>query len=477
MAPQGPPPGGDKNRENLMLKGKLNALSAIIRLGHEAFEKPDFRQLASHIVNNSVLAMPYYRSSLIDIRHGGCRLAAVSGVVDTKQNSEYALEILKVVKFFQDTDKVTLLAPELLEEKSAPQEIVNSYEYLASSSQLIFFVPLRSSGAKGDGVPVDFIWVVEFDKPEQKSAAPAILALLAENYSESLFTNLHSHRAGRLKQYLNLRSWLKPSRILLILFIAFVLASIFGHVRQTVAADFIIQPDRRVITYSPFDAVVATVHVRNGDRVSKGDLILTFDMEERSYNLEAARSEYNKASAELDAVERASFRDPNKRSEVEHYKLRKERSAIEIERNEWYLAKSEIRAETDGVVDIGNYEKLEGKAVRAGELLFEILEKGKMTAEVFLDERNASVLDDETSIRLYLHTRPEIPISTRIISVAPKPILTEQKTYCYIIDAEIEKEDQLNLSFGMRGVARVSGERVTLGYYLFRHMVLWYRQL
>ena len=31
------------------------------------------------------------------------------------------------------------------------------------------------------------------------------------------------------------------------------------------------------------------------------------------------------------------------------------------------------------------------------------------------------------------------------------------------------------LRFGMRGVARVTGEKVKLGYYLFRSLVLWYR--
>ena len=33
------------------------------------------------------------------------------------------------------------------------------------------------------------------------------------------------------------------------------------------------------------------------------------------------------------------------------------------------------------------------------------------------------------------------------------------------------------LRYGMRGVARVSGEKVKLGYYLFRSLVLWYRGL
>jgi hypothetical protein len=56
-----------------LLKGKLNAISAVLKLGHEAFEKHTLQQLANHIVNNSRMVAPYERSALIDMRGAGAR--------------------------------------------------------------------------------------------------------------------------------------------------------------------------------------------------------------------------------------------------------------------------------------------------------------------------------------------------------------------------------------------------------------------
>ncbi|MPN59866.1 hypothetical protein SDC9_207588 [bioreactor metagenome] len=79
-------------------------------------------------------------------------------------------------------------------------------------------------------------------------------------------------------------------------------------------------------------------------------------------------------------------------------------------------------------------------------------------------------------ITLYLHARPEKPIPARIVAVSPRPILTERKLYCYMIRVQPESGDPLELRDGMRGIAKISGETVSLGYYLFRNLILRYRQ-
>ncbi|MDD3118487.1 MAG: HlyD family efflux transporter periplasmic adaptor subunit, partial [Victivallales bacterium] len=95
-------------------------------------------------------------------------------------------------------------------------------------------------------------------------------------------------------------------------------------------------------------------------------------------------------------------------------------------------------------------------------------------ARVMLNERDASVLGDKLSVTLYLHTRPELPMTGKITSISPKPLLQRNGQFCYIIKIRMDRDD---LIFGMRGIARVSGGRVSLGYYLFRNVVLWWRRV
>ena len=132
----------------------------------------------------------------------------------------------------------------------------------------------------------------------------------------------------------------------------------------------------------------------------------------------------------------------------------------------------------DGVVALtdGSADKLAGRALRQGEKQFDILSDQGMIAEIMVNEKDASVLEGTPRILLFLHTRPELPIQVKIISTRFYPELTEQNIYSYNLKAEMEGNVP-GLRYGMRGVARVSGEKVKLGYYLFRSLVLWYRGL
>ena len=56
------------------------------------------------------------------------------------------------------------------------------------------------------------------------------------------------------------------------------------------------------------------------------------------------------------------------------------------------------------------------------------------------------------------------------------PELTEQKTFCYKVRVRLP-DDSAGLRYGMRGIARLSGGNVSLGYRLFKSVVLYFRGL
>ena len=459
-----------------ILRGKLNALSAVIRLGHEAYDKEELADWAGHVVNNSVLLLPYYRSALIDLRGNAPRLTAVTGQTAVNANTEYAHHVLALIRKFRRLEKVTELTEEVLDENGASAEAEEAFAALQATSPLLYLVPFRQAGRK-NADEADFLWLVEFDKPECRAVAPALLALLKEHYSESLFYVTSRKKKSWHHRLLERRSWMRPSRLILVLLLLFALSTVLVRIRQTLSAEFELIPARESIAYSPFEGVIDRCLFKSGDPVRQGDPVILFETDERQFNLETARNEYNRINAQLDLTRRQSFLDPAKRAQIKLLELQKEKAAIDIERNEWYLARSRVTAEVDGILDAGDADKLSGKAVRPGEKLFEVLGTGDMVAEIALDERNASVLNEETAITLYLHARPEVAIPARIQNVTGRPLLTPRRTYCYLIRADFSAPANLELICGMRGIARIAGPRVTLGYYLFRHLVLWYRQL
>ena len=55
------------------------------------------------------------------------------------------------------------------------------------------------------------------------------------------------------------------------------------------------------------------------------------------------------------------------------------------------------------------------------------------------------------------------------------PERTEQNVWCYKVLAELDST--MTLRYGMRGVAKLNGRRIALGYMLFKNGVLYLRWL
>ena len=464
-----------EHKELLSMRGKLNALSAVLKLGHEAFEKPTLQQLANHIVNNSQIVAPYERSALIDMRGNWPKIIAVSGQPEVNVNSEYCLNLANLVQPFTALDKVSVLSGELLKEKNARKGAFEALEYLRGYFDQMLLIPIRQGSHDKTPSGNLLLWVVEFSNDANLASAGSLLPLLAQHYGEALFFTLYDKKKI-IHRVIDRKKWLKPSRVALILLCAFVISLFVVPVRQNVAADFEIMPAEENFYYAPFEGVIEKCFHKSGDRIEPTDKILSYNTEERFFDLAAAVNAYNKISAQLDLVQQQSFKEISKRGEVRMLELQKEKAEISIKRNKWFMEKSVIHAKQAGILDIGDKDKLEGKAVRAGEKLFEVLSTEGLIALVYLNEQNASVLGDDCKITLYLHTMPEMPLVGKIDSISPKPVLTEKKNYCYLIRIKLDSQ-KANLICGMRGVARISGPRVPFGYYLFRNIVLWWRRL
>jgi len=466
-------PEGNPQKELLKARGKLNALSAILRLGHESFEKKDLLQWAAHVVNNSVLAVPFSRSALLDFRGLSPKILAISNQPEINHNSEYAINLIYLAKSLKNLNRAVVVDQEFLKNQGADKRSFDGLDYFLSTSKALMAMPIIPPDADDELL----VWVVEFENKRSAAAASALLPLLCRHYSESLQYALSSRKKTVLNSLVSKRSFFKPSRIILGLLFIFIICLFTVKVRENIASEAEIIPELEHIYYAPFDGIIDNCFDnKSGMFVKKGKPVLKYDNEELTFKLLAAQNEYNKIKAKLDLIQNESFNDITKRGQVKLLTLQKERAAIDIARNRWQLKKSEMKAEISGTLDIGDADKLAGRAVHAGEKLFEIVSTEKLIALAYLNESNASVLTKDSIITLYLHNSPETAIKCKTISVSPKPVLTEKKVFCYLIRLKMLNYPA-SVICGQRGIARISGPRIRLGYYLFRNIVLWWRRV
>jgi len=466
----------DLQKELLKARGKLNALSAVLRLGHESFEKKGLIQWAAHVVNNSVLAVPYSRSALIDFRGLSPKILAISNQPEINHNSEYAIHLAYMGRALKHLSRAVVVDEEFLKNEEAESRSFEALNYFLETSKALMAMPIVPPDSP-EGSQELLVWIVEFENKRSAAAASALLPLLCRHYSESLQYALSNRKKTVLHSLVNKRSFFKPSRIILGLLFIFVICLFTVKVRENIASEAEIIPEVENIYYAPFDGIIDNCFDnKSGMSVKKGKPIIKYDNEELAFRLLAAQNEYNKIKAKLDLIQNESFNDISKRGQVKLLTLQKERAAIDIAKSRWQLNKSEMKAEVSGSLDIGDVDKLTGRAVRAGEKLFEIVSTKNLIALVYLNESNASVFNEDSIITLYLHNSPETAIECRVQRISPKPVLTEKKVFCYLIRLKMLDHPK-NLICGQRGIARISGPRIRLGYYLFRNIVLWWRRV
>jgi len=460
------------------LKGKINVLSAIIRLGHEAFQKGNLDALASHILNNSRHIAPYDRACLVDMRAARPNIIAVMGQSEVNANSEYCIQVRNLLRSFHKLKQPLSVDDETLKRNNASKKTYNAHTYFKETFPgRIYLIPMQ---APGNAAPSDnlFLWMLEF-KNNSGEAAQGLLFLLAQHYSEALWSLLQRKSKITLAT-LKSRRRITPLKMLVISVLVFILALIFVPTHQNIAADFELVPENIFIQYAPFNGVLSESNFKNGDDITKGDPVIIYDTAKLQFELADARKKHDEISAELDLIRQESFGDAKQRGKIELLKIKQQKQQIDIRKLDWYLSQSRITAEHSGVLVIEEQEKLMGRSVAAGEKLFEIIRPGKPFAQIWLNETDAVVLREQPLksnwVTLYLHTQPETAVTGKIISISPKPVLSETGQFCYIIRMALD-ETALNLIYGMRGVARVKGQEVSLGYYLFRNLILAWRKI
>ena len=460
------------NQDNQNITNKLNAVTTILRLGHEAFKKKDLISSAIHILNNTRLLVKYDRSCLVDMRGDKPNIISVSGQSEVKKSSEYCLNMIKLLEPFKDLTILTLLDKEIIQKTRSSKNSIKAFDDLSTLNGTIVLIPLLKP-EDGDIQNGSFLWVVEFFSSYDPNYIN-FLSLIAEHYREAVWYYLKSG-SKLIPKLLTKKHYFSPLKIIIYLLIIFFIVSFF-RISQNVAGTFELIPSEETIEYAPYSGIISEANFKDGSIIKAGETILKYDTKELSYNLADAETQYSTITAELDWVKQKSFIDKNELGKVKILSMKQQKEKVQIEKIDWYLSKAEIKSKISGTLILNESEKWSGKAVRAGEKLFEVVSPRKLYAEVMLNESDAAVLGKETSVTLYLHSSPETPIYGEIISISPKPMLTKTGQFNYIIKLELNN-NKPNYIVGMRGVARVSGQRVSIGYYLFKNMVLWWRKI
>lgn len=443
---------------NEELVARLKTFALMLKFGHDLFGAKNFTDAAALAVNNSRGFLNFRTATLLELGGGKSHVIAQYGQVEANPHSRLAVlqnRLVESLKF--ETDEPLVITPA----DGLPEE-------LAQNDAVCFCLRLAPP-ANTAGVDFIFVWLLEYEKEAPPYAANTA-KLLAASVAEALYyQRLCKKQLWGVKRHVRKR-WIWAALLLL------TAGAMFLRVPGGATAEFTLKASDIAGAYAWFDGPIAKCPVQDGTLVKKGDVIAEYETSQLVYRLASARSSLRETEAELALEQQNAFTDQERLGRVKLLEARRDTVKVAVEEAEWYLEHSKITAPAGGILVLtdGRAEQLEGKAVRTGDKLFEIYGGTGMVAEIPVNERDASVLQEQLNATLFLHTAPETAIPVKILEISHYPELTEQKTYCYKIRAKLP-DGRNDLRYGMRGIARLSSGDVSLGYRLFKSVVLYFR--
>ncbi len=457
------------------LTARLKAFGLIMRLGHDLFSAEDFQTAAVMAVNSARPVVGFRSSTMLRIQD---KKADVVVQYAQSANNVHSRQAVLQRDLLEMTGPLT----EILEisaedaEKYGDGSVVRE---LCPDNVTLMLIPLKAPGFLGEP-PFQLIWLLEFEgkaAPYSQTSAK----LLAATYAEALYCQKLGRsgvRGFRRKRFFSFK------KIFWLLVLGATVYVMFQPIPEKVNAEFELKAPEITTVYAWFDGPIADCRRpdgtlwRDGDIVKAGDVIARYDTSQLEYRLAAAEAAVRETEAELKLKEHASFTEKDRLGEVKLLEARLASAKVAVAEAKWYLNHAAMKAPRDGILQLADQraEALIGKAVRTGDRIFDVMGGRGMDVKVPINEKESSILLQEPEeITLFLHTSPDTPIYAKVREISPTPELTEQRTYCYNLTAELPETESAGLKYGMRGIAKVEGAEVSIGYFLFKSVILYFR--
>ena len=257
--------------------------------------------------------------------------------------------------------------------------------------------------------------------------------------------------------------------------ITFVLCALAFPVRQTVLAPATVIAANPTILRAAIDGVVDRFFIQPNDSVSKDQHLLSLDETAIKNKLNISLKMLAVAEAEYRKTAQQAMYDQDSKSQVNILKSRIEQQQAEVRNIQDWLSRVAIKAPHKGIAIFSDVNEWIGRPVKVGERILMIADPKELELEIELAIADAISLQEGAEIKLYLNIAPINPISAELYYAAYQAQVTASDTLAYRLKARFKTQGELP-RIGLKGTAKVYGEKVPLFYYLLRKPLAVLRQ-
>ncbi|MGE6917465.1 efflux RND transporter periplasmic adaptor subunit [Achromobacter kerstersii] len=418
------------------------------------------QQLSFHIANDAHPLLAYRQALVFEETGDDWRLLNISGLVSVEEQSPYIVWLAQVRKWLRR--RVADGQPQWVEtsalDDASPLVRDGWREWWPAG---VWALPLKTRGGAVLG------WVLYLLEQAPTPGQSTVMARLCQTWSYSWELLARRRKPLRAKGKRRLR------HVLLFALVALC----FLPIRQSALAPAeVTSLDLQVIS-APLDGVVKTIHVSPNQSVKAGQPLFALDDTTLSHRQEVATQAVAVADAELMAARQTAFRNDESRAKLTTLQSRAEERRAELASIRSQLDRLEVTAQRDGIAVFADANDWLGKPVVTGERIMQLADPAKPAMLIQLPVADALSLDVGAPVNLFLTVRPLHPLAGKIIETSYQSALTPEGVPSYRLRASIDPADAQDARIGLKGTARIQGERSFLGYEIIRRPLATLRAL
>ena len=264
-------------------------------------------------------------------------------------------------------------------------------------------------------------------------------------------------------------NWLRWSALLV------TLGLIFIPVAMTSLAPFEVGAKDAAVVSSPLDGAIAEVVAEPNSLVKKGDVLFRFEDTILTAEAEIARQRALVAAAKLATATNGAFSDLDMKRSLAELKSEVELAEAERDFAASLLQRSIVVAARDGLLVFSSKSEWVGKPVRVGEKIMEVADPAKVEYRLDLAVHDSISLQAGSQVKLFLDSDPLNPRRGAITEMSYHATQKAGGAMAYGIRVA-PSDNSEPVRIGLRGTAQLSGDTVSLGFYLLRRPIAALRQ-
>ncbi|QAU46358.1 efflux RND transporter periplasmic adaptor subunit [Bradyrhizobium guangzhouense] len=440
------------------LEAQLFGLSTLVQLVKRARHAATVQELGFVMVNETHGLVPY-RQAVLWQRDGNGRgkIAALSGIPSVERNAPFTLWLNRVMSHLDRNEPPEI---RLVDASSLPGATGEEWsEWLPAHG---LWVPLATSSGRIGAL------LLAREQPWNETERPLIQEI-ADGYA-------HAWTGFRSRRRLSLAARVPGAHTAIKIAAALVLlALLWVPVTLTALAPAEVVPFHPALVRAPVDGVVDHFAVQPNAEVKEGQVVLELDPRTIQNKLDVANKALAVAEAEYRQAAQQAVFDDKSRTQLAVLRGRMEERRADVTYAQSLLGRIHVTASRGGIALFNDPNDWIGKPVTTGEKLLEIADPNQAELEIWLPVADAINFEPGTKVEFFLNVSPDAPLQATLRQASYEATLSSSNVLGYRLKATLTQSEHLP-RIGLRGTAKVYGDRVTLFYFLARRPLAAVRQ-